>query len=497
MKKLLFFTVAIGFAVGLHAQQVPVRESAPIPMIKQSAEKMTVEPMKSATILNAEAQQSHKATTANYTYKGTISNAEWTSWGSGGQPSRLGTVTLFPDSLASIYVRYTDNLDSGRSNVNFAGAGFTFDPYSASFSEFGNRNYFDVPRVRSGQSGYDTMHGYMVDTIYFLARYVMPNGFNPSSPDTVRFYAFTQNVHDTLSSANRDYYSLYWPGDASNKQAMGPQIEYVGPILDKGHGTARPKGDYIFDNYILMPEDTNESAGENSFYLSPIVWVPNEGIEVPPGHTLTILVEYIPGFSNYTLGDTIVSFWYNNNFPDDDDRHFVGSTPYMNQFGIGRWEYKGSTGDGFYPNFKDGNGYNTFLMEDMDIRYASDTQDFGNGTFYNPGWSAFPEFYFSVNQSNEYLVRKRGEPGPGPAVAEIGNIVSSIYPNPATTQLTIDLKEQGNAELTIYNMLGQALKQEPLSDMQNTVDIANLSAGIYMVKVIQNNKSHTIKLMKE
>ena len=492
MKKLLFFTVAIGFAVGLHAQQAPVRESAPIPIIKP-AEKMAVEPMKSTTMLNANVQKSHKATEAHYTYKAEITNAEWIKTEFNGLPTTGGITNLFPDSLATVHVRYTNWQDSGVSHVNFAGTGFTFDPYSSSFSEFGNKDYFGLSRVRPGQSGYDTMYGYKLDTIWFWARYTMPNGFNPSSPDTVRFYAFSQNLHDTLSSRNRDYYTLYWPGQASDRKGMGPIVEYVGPIQDKGHGTVRPKGEYIFEDYILMPEDTNVTEGDG-YYPSAIAWEPNGGIEVPPGHTLSILVEYIPGFSNYSLGDTIIAHWYNGNLSSTDPNYYVGGNAYLNQFAVRRWDY-GDTSNRFYPKFKDANGYNTFLFEDMDIRYAADTQDFGRGTYYSPGWNAWPEFRFSVFQSDEYLIRKRGEPKD--AIAEIGNIVSAIYPNPATTQLTINLKEQGNADLTIYNMLGQALRQEPLSDMQNTIDIANLSAGIYMVKVSQNNKSHTIKLMKE
>ena len=233
----------------------------------------------------------------------------------------------------------------------------------------------------------------MIDTIYFLSRYIMPNGFNPSNPDIVRFYAFAQNLQDTLSNQNRDYYKLYWPGKSNYRQAMAPIIEYIGQIPDKGHGTVRPKGDYITWDYILTEEDANEFIG-NSF--SPIVWIPDGGIKIPPGYTISILVEYIPGDTNYNLGDTIVSYWYNDDFPIDDDRHFVGSNTYMNHFSISRWEYRGDTEDNFYPNFKDAHGYNTFLSEDMNVRYAIDTQNFGSGTFYRPDLEVWCEFYYLV-----------------------------------------------------------------------------------------------------
>ena len=80
MKKILFFTAAISFVIGLHAQQAQVREFTPLPTKKQPAKKMVVEPIKSATMLNTDVQKieqkPHKATEANYTYKSTISNAQ-------------------------------------------------------------------------------------------------------------------------------------------------------------------------------------------------------------------------------------------------------------------------------------------------------------------------------------------------------------------------------------------------------------------------------------
>ncbi len=58
----------------------------------------------------------------------------------------------------------------------------------------------------------------------------------------------------------------------------------------------------------------------------------------------------------------------------------------------------------------------------------------------------------------------------------------TIYPNPATTKITIELSENNVAgTLFIYNVNGQELIKRQVFDRKNVIDISDLSNGIYFV----------------
>ncbi len=67
----------------------------------------------------------------------------------------------------------------------------------------------------------------------------------------------------------------------------------------------------------------------------------------------------------------------------------------------------------------------------------------------------------------------------------------SIYPNPFSTSTTIlinDVSKINKAELKMYNVLGEVVLSERLSKQSNTVETSNLPSGIYIYKIISNNK---------
>ncbi|MNX80325.1 Ser-Thr-rich glycosyl-phosphatidyl-inositol-anchored membrane family protein [compost metagenome] len=63
----------------------------------------------------------------------------------------------------------------------------------------------------------------------------------------------------------------------------------------------------------------------------------------------------------------------------------------------------------------------------------------------------------------------------------------SIYPNPATDQVTVSLnKEAGNGTIQLMNMLGQTIWTEGLSRQQasRTVPVGHLSKGVYYIRFV-------------
>ncbi|MEZ4858066.1 MAG: GEVED domain-containing protein [Flavobacteriaceae bacterium] len=72
-----------------------------------------------------------------------------------------------------------------------------------------------------------------------------------------------------------------------------------------------------------------------------------------------------------------------------------------------------------------------------------------------------------------------------------------LYPNPAKTQLTIDILDRNFEEILIYSINGQLVKRlNPNVDSLN-IDVSNFSAGTYFVQFISEGKAVTKRFTKE
>jgi len=76
----------------------------------------------------------------------------------------------------------------------------------------------------------------------------------------------------------------------------------------------------------------------------------------------------------------------------------------------------------------------------------------------------------------------------------------TIYPNPATSYLTINLLQQTNLQNTtvsIYDVQKKLLLQQTLTHPQTELNIASFAKGIYVIKVNNDNNSMQSKFVKE
>ena len=71
----------------------------------------------------------------------------------------------------------------------------------------------------------------------------------------------------------------------------------------------------------------------------------------------------------------------------------------------------------------------------------------------------------------------------------------TLFPNPASDNFTINTTKLVNVE--IVNMLGKLVKSVQNVDASTSVDVSNLDAGVYFVKVLGENATETIKLIKK
>ena len=76
----------------------------------------------------------------------------------------------------------------------------------------------------------------------------------------------------------------------------------------------------------------------------------------------------------------------------------------------------------------------------------------------------------------------------------------SIYPNPASTAITIELSHStvnDNSLLTILNFNGQQLLQQEITEPSTKIDVSGLKSGIYIVKLVGEKEVQAGKFMKQ
>jgi hypothetical protein len=70
-----------------------------------------------------------------------------------------------------------------------------------------------------------------------------------------------------------------------------------------------------------------------------------------------------------------------------------------------------------------------------------------------------------------------------------------VYPNPTTGVVKIDLNIFGETELILYTITGQKLFTKTVNDKTSTIDLGNLSNGIYYLQIKNEGGISTEKLI--
>ncbi|MBK6834922.1 MAG: VCBS repeat-containing protein [Bacteroidetes bacterium] len=83
--------------------------------------------------------------------------------------------------------------------------------------------------------------------------------------------------------------------------------------------------------------------------------------------------------------------------------------------------------------------------------------------------------------------------------AGLKNSFTKIYPNPASTMLTVELQALNGeqAQIAIKNMLGQSVYLTKTNQAKNDIKVDELNAGVYFVEVTINKQVEIIKLVIE
>ena len=73
----------------------------------------------------------------------------------------------------------------------------------------------------------------------------------------------------------------------------------------------------------------------------------------------------------------------------------------------------------------------------------------------------------------------------------------SLFPNPATSIITIELKDITFVKATIFDINGRALKTENNIDNRNEINISSLAKGVYLIQIASDSGTVFKKIVKQ
>jgi hypothetical protein len=71
-----------------------------------------------------------------------------------------------------------------------------------------------------------------------------------------------------------------------------------------------------------------------------------------------------------------------------------------------------------------------------------------------------------------------------------------IYPNPVQNILFVDFEDLENVAISISDTNGRTLINQKLNTTSNSINIENLSKGMYLIKLTSDQGNETIKVLK-
>lgn len=108
-----------------------------------------------------------------------------------------------------------------------------------------------------------------------------------------------------------------------------------------------------------------------------------------------------------------------------------------------------------------------------------------------------------LDQSKGYSFKAITEKSSTPAITNTDDIELdtdqwSVYPNPCSDHLSIDIGAGKTGTIQLINLSGEVVKTEPALGEVTQLDMNGLPSGGYLVRFISSNgKAETVKLVKE
>ncbi|MEE9408898.1 MAG: choice-of-anchor V domain-containing protein [Polaribacter sp.] len=136
-----------------------------------------------------------------------------------------------------------------------------------------------------------------------------------------------------------------------------------------------------------------------------------------------------------------------------------------------------------------GNSQNTWSF-----KWTSPSSEQGKITFYGSSVSGNG----NGDTSGDQVFLGKSSSTSSLGISEAKRLDFDMYPNPATERLTIQLPSNTDkAEVKFYNYIGKLALSKTISLDDNKINVKDLSAGVYILKVLTEDKIGTQKFIKE
>ncbi len=125
-----------------------------------------------------------------------------------------------------------------------------------------------------------------------------------------------------------------------------------------------------------------------------------------------------------------------------------------------------------------------------------------NGNVYITGYFMSPEVTFGsttmVNAGSEDYFFAKLLTANGIADENNSYSASMVFPNPACDKLTIKIPTpHSNTQISVYDLNGRLLLQQPFSSAQTEIDVRRLARGMYIIKVKNDTTFLSMIFLKE
>ena len=305
----------------------------------------------------------------------------------------------------------------------------------------------NIPAIVTGSS-------YSIDSVQLAVYYVRGTSMATTVVDTL-VLSYVINMDDehvySLTSGGNPALSMYYVpySTASHTPAMVSSLDNT---VTFEHAT-------IINDTVLLTAD--DEAPEAYFYY----WTfpAPAGLDNIQGKVNAITYSFIPGSARTTtslIGEDISSFRVICYKEPRSQYTTFGSDELMNDLNHG------------------------LLLDDYSL-YTPGIFCYGAydaGTVYTSNLRPDISFHVTCNSCSNVNVEEM----------EKENI--TVYPNPASNYLNVTLAGDEAATVQLFNLVGQQVYSETAVNSAS-INVANLKAGVYMLKVSQNGKVYTSKVV--
>ncbi len=289
--------------------------------------------------------------------------------------------------------------------------------------------------------------------------------------DSIKFYCLYERHHpnhsiiDTLQiDVVINNASTYSTGGWANEIAQNfgvDTIRYVRLPYDSINNDYKDvnKVTYKIPLNDVIAADTNDNG-------ILVLQIPTSSLPISTYKLIAAAFKFIPGYS-YSLTDTLNK---KNNLT------FISY----------------EENDGGYMSSYRKRDWNMSYVLHKSVRYNINTQNW-NGKYHpSIAWTApfaYEHHYIEYKITGLTNFDQVG-------VSENSNDFNISYsPNPANNSLKVELNSNVVSNIRLYNIVGQNVKEINTNNTIETLNVSNLKAGIYMLKVTQGTKVFTGKVI--